>query len=137
MPKRVRAVIIKDGEIILINRVKKGESYWVLPGGGVEANESDEETIKRECKEELGATIRVNKLFFEKTSDKPETLGQLEMYYLCDITHGKVGTGKGPEFQPDTQYEGEYKISWVDLRKLPSLNLLPKEVKDKITDYGF
>lgn len=130
--ERVRAVIIDYNNILLINRVKRGNSYWVIPGGGVEQSESHEHAIKRECLEELGIKIRVRRLFLQRIGDKPRMEGQHEFFYLCDIIGGKVGTGQGPEFQPRTQYKGEYKISWVDLKKLPDLNLKPEEVKNKI-----
>lgn len=130
--QRVRAIIIVDGKILLINRVKKDESYWVIPGGQVELGESREEAIKRECIEELGITVHIKKLFIERISDKPETVCQYEFFYLCDIVDGKVGTGQGPEFQPKTYYEGEYRMNWIDLKTLPDMNLKPQEVKDKI-----
>ncbi len=130
--QRVRAIIIVDGKILLINRVKKDESYWVIPGGQVELGGGREEAIKRECIEELGITVHTKKLFIERISDKPETAGQHEFFYLCDMVDDEVGTGQGPEFQPGGGYEGEYKISWVDLKKLSDINLKPQEVKDKI-----
>lgn len=130
--ERVRAIIIDSNKILLINRVKRENSYWVVPGGGVERGESNEHAIKRECLEELGIKIRVQRLFLQRIGDKPGMESQHEFFYLCDMVGGKVGTGQGPEFQPGTQYKGEYKISWVNLKKLPDLNLKPKEVKDKI-----
>ncbi len=36
--------------------------FWFLPGGGVEQNESIEETAKREAAEELGLEIRINRI---------------------------------------------------------------------------
>jgi ADP-ribose pyrophosphatase YjhB (NUDIX family) len=130
--ERVRAIIIDSNKILLINRVKRENSYWVVPGGGVGQDESHEHAIKRECLEELGVKIRVRRLFLRRIGDKPGMEGQHEFFYLCDMVGGKVGTGQGPEFQPGTQYKGEYKISWVDLKKLPDLNLKPEEVKEKI-----
>lgn len=130
--QRVRAIIIVDGKILLINRLKKDESYWVIPGGQVESGESREEAVRRECIEELGIAVHIKKLFIESISDKPETAGQHEFFYLCDMIDGKVGTGQGPEFQQGTGYKGEYRISWVDLKKLSDINLKPPEVKNKI-----
>lgn len=134
---RARAIIIADGKILLINRIKKDESYWAMPGGGIELGESPEQAIKRECVEELGVRVCVNKLFVKRISDYSKTMGHCEFFYLCDIVDGKVGTGQGPEFQPNTGYEGEHKISWVGLEKLPDINLMPQEVKDKIIKEHF
>ncbi len=130
--ERVRAIIINDNKILLINRIKKDESYWVIPGGQVELGESQKQAIKRECEEELGVIVRIKELFIKRISDKPETRGHHVSFYLCDIVHGKVGLGQGPEFRPNTNYEGKHKIVWVDLKKLSNMNLKPEEIKDKI-----
>jgi len=71
--QRVRAIIIVDGKILLINRLKKDESYWVVPGGQVESGESREEAVKRECLEELGLQVSIKNLFIESISNKPDT----------------------------------------------------------------
>ena len=130
--QRARAIIIAEEKILLINRIKKHESYWAMPGGGVEKGENSEQAVKRECVEELGVTVCVKKLFIKRISDYSKTMGHCEFFYLCDIVDGKIGTGQGPEFQPNTGYEGEHKISWVELEKLSNINLRPQEVKDKI-----
>lgn len=136
--ERVRAIIIYSDKILLINRVKDGASYWVVPGGRVEQNESHEYAIKRECLEELGVKIRVREFFLKSIAEKPGMEGQYEFFYLCDVIDGEVGTGQGPEFQSGTQYAGEYRISWVDLNMLPRLNLKPEKVREKIIrDYLF
>jgi len=130
--ERVRAVIIDDNRILLINRIKKDQTYWVVPGGKIELGESKEEAIKRECMEELGVTVHVKELFMERISDKPETIGHKEFFYLCDIVDGEIGTGQGPEFNQSGFYEGEHKIVWVDLKKILDIDLKPEEVKEKI-----
>ncbi|MDD4902397.1 MAG: NUDIX domain-containing protein [Patescibacteria group bacterium] len=131
--QRARAIIIAKRKILLINRLKDHESYWVLPGGRVEANETIEKAIRRECLEELGIKVRVKDLFYEEKSAKSETAGQPEFFYLCEMTGGVIGTGQGPEFQSgSTIYQGEYDIKWVDLEKLPELNLKPEELKNKL-----
>jgi 8-oxo-dGTP pyrophosphatase MutT (NUDIX family) len=132
--ERVRAIIITDQKILLINRVKKDDSYWVMPGGKVELGESHVEALNRECLEELGVNVQVNKLLFQNISTKLGMEGQQEFFYSCDIIGGQIGTGQGPEFQLNTQYVGEYKISWVDLKELQGIDLRPKEVKHKIIE---
>lgn len=53
-----RAIIINDGKILLSYETKNDQ--WMLPGGGIEDNESDEECCLREIKEETGKLIRVS-----------------------------------------------------------------------------
>jgi 8-oxo-dGTP diphosphatase len=54
--KAVYAIILNENNKIAV--VKSGEYYW-LPGGGSIENETVDETIIREVKEELGRNIRV------------------------------------------------------------------------------
>lgn len=134
--ERVRAIIINDRKILLINRIKDSESYWVIPGGRVELKETHQKALARECREELGVRIRVNRLFEQKASSKPGMEGHQEFFYLCDIVDGRVGSGQGPEFKQRSQYKGEYKISWVSLEELANIDLRPYEIRDKIiNDY--
>jgi len=130
--ERVRAIIIEQDKILLINRIKGNDSYWVIPGGAVESGESHEQAVKRECLEELGVKIEVQKLFLQRFGDKKGIEGQQEFFYLCKIVDGQMGTGQGPEFQAGTQYKGEYRIKWINLKDLLEINLKPKEVKNKI-----
>ena len=66
MKKRVsaRAVIIENDQVIAMFRKKKQEDgthkeYYVIPGGGVEENETLEEACVRELKEEYNVDINV------------------------------------------------------------------------------
>ena len=48
------AYIIKDGEILIIQKLSYKDNEWGLPGGGIEDNETASEAMLRELKEELG-----------------------------------------------------------------------------------
>ncbi|MCI8309677.1 MAG: NUDIX domain-containing protein [Clostridia bacterium] len=54
---KIALIYIKDGKIL--STLSKGKDTYYLPGGKRENNETDEETLIRECKEEL--TIDINK----------------------------------------------------------------------------
>lgn len=45
---RAVAVVIDDGDVLLIDRRKDGRAYSVLPGGGVESGETIEDACLRE-----------------------------------------------------------------------------------------
>jgi len=47
----VKVVIVDDNKVLILNK-------GLLPGGGVDENESDQVAIVRELNEELGATVR-------------------------------------------------------------------------------
>src|SRR3989338_10458445 len=49
----VDAIVIKDHKVLLIQRgVEPNKGFWGTPGGYIEWDESAEETVKREVKEE-------------------------------------------------------------------------------------
>lgn len=50
---RAGALIIRDGSLLLVRQQRDGQSYWLLPGGGVRFGESLGDALKRELWEEL------------------------------------------------------------------------------------
>jgi len=130
--KRVRAVIIKNDKVLTMKRTKFDDIYWVMPGGGVEDKETNEEALIREIKEELGIDIKIDKLILEMDSKKPEIINQKEYFYLCNIEGGKIGTGQGPEFSEDSKYIGTHNIEWLNIKDLLDFDLRPDDIKDLI-----
>lgn len=128
MVKRVVAVIIKDNKILLMRRIKKGQEYFVFPGGGIKDNESEENAIIREVKEELSLDAKIDKLLFQI-----ENRGQEELYFLIKEFFGTLKLG-GPEkerMNKDNQYYPE----WIDLDTASNLsNLYPEGAKEKIKE---
>ena len=67
MPSAIGA-IVKDNEILLVKKVS--EDKWSLPGGFQELNESIEETVIREIKEELNMDAKIGELISIFSSNK-------------------------------------------------------------------
>jgi 8-oxo-dGTP diphosphatase len=57
----VGAAILEDGRVLACERSDPPEvaGKWEFPGGKVEAGESEEEALIRECEEELGVLVAV------------------------------------------------------------------------------
>ena len=53
---------------------------WEFVGGKVESGESMEDALVRECKEELGVTVSVGRLFFDVVHEYPDLLVHLTVY---------------------------------------------------------
>ncbi len=134
MPKRVRAIIIEDGKVLLMHRIKNGLEYWAFPGGAIDGTDKDpEDALKRECKEELGVEVLVVDFYMETKSKAPTALGDIEHFYNCKIIGGVVGTGEGEEFtNRDIEKYGTYKVEWLPLNTIKDKNVWPIEVRDKI-----
>ena len=56
----VATALVRDGRVLAARRTRPPElaGRWELPGGGVEAGESEPDAVERECREELGARVR-------------------------------------------------------------------------------
>jgi len=56
---RAAVVIVENGRVALIERVRDGRTYFVFPGGGVEVGETPENAAVREAEEELGVNVKL------------------------------------------------------------------------------
>ncbi|MBE8712191.1 NUDIX hydrolase [Sphingobacterium hungaricum] len=55
------ALIMDDSDRLLVVR-KKGSPYYMMPGGKVEVDESPDQALKRELKEELNLEVELDDL---------------------------------------------------------------------------
>ena len=118
---RVTGIIIKDGKILLIRRIKDGEEYFVFPGGNMEEGEKEEETLAREIKEELNLDVINYQKVFQIINRGVE-----EVYYLATEFKGNVELG-GPEKERMSE-QNQYYPEWFGLIKASELkNLFPRE----------
>lgn len=128
MNKRAVAIIIKDKNILLMHRIREGREYFVFPGGGVEENESIEEAVIREIKEEFDLDITIDKLLFEI-----ENQNRREYYFLAKRFVG-VPKISGEEKERMTR-ENQYDPAWKPLGELASIsNLYPDIAKRKLIE---
>lgn len=122
MQKRVRAVIIQDGKLLTIKRIKNNETYFVLPGGGVEKCEDEKSALIRECLEEVNVDVVVGHLIYGQ-----EFNGNEELFYLCDIVSGVVERGNGDEYEKMSE-NNYYEPAWLSLNNIESKNIRPLEI---------
>ena len=129
---RVAVIIVQDKKILLMHRFKKGREFFSLPGGGVEENESVEETATREAKEETSLDIILGEKFFEYYNDFDK---RKNIVFLTKEFLGEVKLG-GPEVDRISK-ENKYMLEWHDLSELKKLNIVPEILKDKLVEkYG-
>ena len=104
-------IIINEAkEILLCKRVKKfGFGEWILPGGHVEFQETFEQNLERECKEELGIKVKVGKLVSVATNMKYEN-HYVIFTFLCESYSGK------PERNEPHEHS---EIKWFNVDNLP------------------
>ena len=118
----VCAVIKNDkGEIFCCKRGpgRALEGYWEFPGGKVETNETNEETIVREIKEELKTVIKPIKYIGVSNYEynELEKPFSITMYaYECRLIKGEL------ELTEHTEKK------WVNIKELISLRFAPADL---------
>ncbi len=82
MVQVVAALIRQDDKFMIFQRpVTKTRAYqWEFVGGKVEEGETLEEALIRECREEIGVTVRVGDIFMEVDHEYPDITIHLTLF---------------------------------------------------------
>lgn len=111
--KQIGVAVIRNqqGKILIDRRRKQGEmgGLWEFPGGKIESNETVEECIKREIKEELSLEIAVGKCL-TVVNHSYSTFEITLFVHECQYLGGKP------------QLIACDEISWVNLEELNQYN---------------
>lgn len=92
---RYQAAVVDAGRLLL-HRVPRGEAgFWVLPGGGREAGESEPGCVAREVREETGIEVAVGPVLYDVPADPPDGTYARWRTYLCRVTGGEAAPGGG------------------------------------------
>ncbi|QDY81269.1 NUDIX hydrolase [Streptomyces qinzhouensis] len=100
-------VILQNGRLLLIKRATpEGSLTWQFPAGKIEPDESPEDAVIREVKQETGLVVTVTERLRERIH--PGT-GIRILYFACSILSGTAHRAA-----PDEVAD----ITWVPLRDL-------------------
>ncbi|MFH1511448.1 MAG: 8-oxo-dGTP diphosphatase MutT [Candidatus Woesearchaeota archaeon] len=114
----VTAGIIRIGNSYLIAQRKESDKLgllWEFPGGKIKKEESPEECLRRELKEEFNIDSKVGKLFCVSKYDYPDFRIKL-MAYIIDSYEG------------DFEVSAHEQIKWVDIVELPGYKFAPADI---------
>ena len=118
----VAAIIIRDGKLFATQRgYGEWKDWWEFPGGKIEPEESQEDALKREIREELATEIEVGTLLSTIEYDYPKF--HLTMHcYLCTIISGGLSLLEHEDAR------------WLTTDELDSVKWLPadKDVIEKL-----
>ena len=124
---KIAFIYLKDGKIL--STLSKGKDTYYIPGGKREDNETDEETLIRECREELSidikkSTIKYYGTFEAQAHGKAEGIIVKMTCYTADFDG---------ELQPDSEIQ---EMKWLDYSNLdvkisPVDELIFKDLYDK------
>lgn len=123
--KRDRAVgiVIHEQQLLLIRRFKRGDTYYSLPGGGIDKGEEPSAAATREVFEETTIVSKTVRLLYHH-----EYKGRGEhFYFLCEYISGQPRLGQGDERFRHIKGINEYDPMWIELDDLSNYNVLPKD----------
>jgi len=121
----------KKNTVLLIKR--RDVPVWVLPGGGIELNETPSQAVCREFFEETGYKVKVLREIAEYYYT---TKNKTNYIFECQIISGSAQTGS------ETKESHFFDVSnfpelrdpmideWINLATLPGKNVIKKEVGD-------
>jgi ADP-ribose pyrophosphatase YjhB (NUDIX family) len=130
--ERVRAIILTPrNTIIVIKRTRPGVApYWVLPGGHAEdADDSLEDALRRELREELGGDSNIYRLI-----DVINRENERQYFYLVSMAAWSFADKTGPEFSEAGRgiYELEEIPGHADA--IEAIDLKPVEIAAFLTN---
>lgn len=121
----VRAVIVNDGKLLLVNAWSESKSdLMCAPGGGVEPHASLPDNLKREVHEETGLHIDVGEVCLVNEFHDPATaFHQVEIFFRAHVVSGTLSTDwTDPE-------EIVTKRQWVSEAELAHIRLKPDSLR--------
>ena len=122
--KVVAAIIIKDGQVFATQRgYGEFKGWWEFPGGKMEPEESPQEALKREIREELDAEVEVRELLETVEWDYPNF--HLTMHcFICSL------------FSESLHLNEHEAATWLTHETLRSVKWLPADeiLLDRVAD---
>jgi ADP-ribose pyrophosphatase YjhB (NUDIX family) len=128
-----KAIIIENDAILLIRYRDSSEmglgDWYSLPGGRQRFGETVVEALVRECREEIGAKVRPQRLLFvreyiharHELATKGRDQHKVEFMFQCSI---EPRTGKASDPDPD-----QASAEWVKLEQVPGINVFPTALR--------
>lgn len=114
---RVAAIVPKDDSLLLVRHRKGADTYWLLPGGGLDYGEQLAECAAREVAEETGLSIEIEKPLFLSEAIAPDKRRHiLSVVVLARLMGGEIGTADDAIIE---------EVAFVPFADLPGLTLYP------------
>ncbi len=120
-----RAVVVEDGRVLVIRRLKNGSWYAVIPGGGVEDGETFAEAAVRELGEETSLVAEPVRLLWDDVDDR-------QQFFLMGPAVGSLALG-GPE-AAEQAADNRHVPTWVEVDRLDEVDLRPAALRPMIIE---
>jgi 8-oxo-dGTP pyrophosphatase MutT (NUDIX family) len=118
---RYQGAIVRNHSILLIRHRENesGRSYWILPGGGIEPGETEEDCVRREMKEETNLDVQVRALLLDEPAGLEARPYLQVRTFLCEPLSEDAKSGNEPDTPPEVEAAGLndiVEVRWFDLR---------------------
>lgn len=138
MPVRnsAKAIVLRDGKILVNRCVSRFGEYYALPGGGQREGETLLEAVRRELLEETGyrvSPLRLSGIYERVCKNREGGLShKLYFVFLCRLEDEQSAA-------PTRRDDFQVGMEWVDAGELRRRNLFPRAIRDNLpalTGYG-
>ena len=118
MTEVVAALIWEEDRFLACQRPahKARGLLWEFVGGKVEPNETKEEALVRECKEELDVTVQVEDVFMEVTHEYPDLTVHLTLF------NARIAEGVPQKLE-------HHDIRWMTVEEIDDFHFCPADVE--------
>ena len=116
-------IVFRDGKILITQRRSQDHlgDLWEFPGGKREAEESYENCLQRELREELGIEVAVGELVDSVTHQYPEKTVHLKFYRCVWVRNEPQAIGCQAFAWVGTRQLADYSFPAADARLLDRL----------------
>ena len=118
MTEVVAALIWREGKFMICQRPshKARGLLWEFVGGKVEAGETPQEALIRECREEIDVLLSVGDVFMDVTHKYPDLEVHLTLF------HATVASGEPKKLEHND-------IRWITPQEIPDYDFCPADVE--------
>ena len=124
---KIALLYVKDGQIL--STLSKGKDAYYLPGGKRELNETDEQTLIRECKEELTIDIKEDTIEYYGTF-KAQAHGKAEGIIVKMTCYTAEFIG---EIKPSSEIQ---EIRWLNYKDIDIISPVDKLIFKDLHEKG-
>lgn len=134
LPVRVapKAVIVEHGRLLAVHMHGSKGEYFMFPGGGNKIGETLEDTMRRECREEIGCDVQLGRIlwirdYLEKNHEFANIrpgFHQLEIMFACRLLGEPDMAATG-----DTRQLG---LAWIPLNEIEDWPFWPKVLRSRL-----
>lgn len=133
MAKAARAIVIEGDKILVMHRNKHGSEYFTLVGGRLNGEETPEQALVREVKEETGLDVTTHRLVYVEEHPAPYN----DQYiFLCEVaSHGDVSIQDVSEESFMNKISiNTHKPLWAEAKAFANLPFRTIQLQNAITE---